>query len=675
MKYFLTYPLQLLKRQPKSTVAKVMLIISMFVGICIVMGGLVYLQGNIFDGVRTYVRGEGLWAKSQKDAVLYLTHYSYNHKDRDFQRYLEATTVMQGDYQARQAMLATPIDMAGAKAGFIQGLNDERDTEALIWFFKHFKNTPYMKQAISLWIQAEAQMQQVDQLANDMKGEITHYGARAEVLEQYREQLINLNEKLLSLEIEFSAVLSEGARWVKRVSWLVSLCTLLLFIGVGIFASRQIVRNIAKSEQLLLSSESRFNSLKDSDTIGIVSWKVDGVITDANDHFLAMIGFDNDDLVQGRINWRDLTPQEFHEQDLKILTDLTTQGHCQQFEKLLYTKQGTLIPVMIGANLLNGSHHEGIAYIMDLSANKQAEDKLRLAATVFNASTDGILITDPELKIISINDAFTEIVGFNQADLHCDAMSFLQTGHKNDETLQAMKNILSQGQQWQGELLKTTKDGGLIPLNVRINTVSNQQNVLTHFVIVLTDIAERKAEEDYLRHIAHHDALTNLPNRVLFHTKLEQAIVHAQRANNIFAVLFFDLDNFKPVNDQYGHDVGDKLLQEVAQRLGSRIRQTDTITRMGGDEFVMLLENLPNAAILPQLIHKIMQAVCAPCYIKGHHIDIGISVGEAVYPQDGLDAKSLINHADQKMYQMKKRSKDSNLHLVRLPYPPTNSAS
>lgn len=667
MKRLLTHPLQRLKRQPKSTVAKVVLIISMFVGICVVMGGLVYLQGNIFDGVRTYVRGEGLWAKSQKDAVLYLTHYSYNQKDRDFQRYLKAITVMQGDYQARQAMLATPIDMASAKAGFIQGLNDERDTDALIWFFKHFKNTPYMKQAVSLWIQAEAQMQHVNQLANDMKAEINQHGGRSAVLEQYREQLISLNETLLSLEIEFSAVLSEGARWVKRISWLVSLCTLLLFIGIGIFASRQIVRNIAKSEQLLLISESRFNSLKDSDTLGIVSWKVNGAITEANDHFLAMLGFDQDDLVQGRINWRTLTPKEFHEQDLNALAELTSQGRCQQFEKLLYTKQGTLIPVMIGANLLNGSRHEGVAYIMDLSASKQAEDKLRLAATVFNASTDGILITDPELKIISINDAFTDIIGFNQADFNGDAMQFLQTGHQNDEALQAMSNILSQGEQWQGELLKSTKNGTLLPLSVRINTVSNQQNALTHFVIVVTDIAERKAEEEYLRHIAHHDALTNLPNRVLFHAKLEQAVVHAQRSNGIFAVLFFDLDNFKPVNDQYGHEVGDKLLQEVAERLGSRIRQMDTITRMGGDEFVVLLENLPNAAILPQLTHKIVQAVCAPCYIQGHHINIGVSVGEAIYPQDGVDAKSLINYADQKMYQMKKRSKESKLHIVRLP--------
>ncbi len=247
--------------------------------------------------------------------------------------------------------------------------------------------------------------------------------------------------------------------------------------------------------------------------------------------------------------------------------------------------------------------------------------------------------------------------GFTQQDLHGDANDFLNDGHNNDDARQAMRNLLQQGEQWQGELLKTVKSGDLLPLSVRINTVRNEHDRLTHFVIVITDIAERKAEEEYLRHIAHHDALTNLPNRVLFHTKLEQAIVHAQRSDDIFAILFLDLDNFKPVNDQFGHDVGDKLLQEVAKRLSSGIRQMDTITRLGGDEFVILLEHLANTHRIGQLIPQISQAICAPYTINGHQIHIGVSVGLAIYPENGTDAKSLINHADQAMYSMKKINK------------------
>ncbi|MGR6500918.1 diguanylate cyclase domain-containing protein [Shewanella sp. Koi 1] len=648
--------INILQQQSGSTVAKVLLIIGMFITICVVQVALVYVQGNIFDGVRTYVRGEGLWAKAQKDATFYLIQYSYNKNEVDYQRYLAATAVMQGDKQAREALLSSPINQRKAKEGFIQGLNDDRDTESLIWFFRHFNRTHYMQQAVKIWGLADDKFSTMMSLASAMHQEINLSGGNAADLSQYREQIIKLSEELLSLEIEFSAVLSEGARWVKRITWLISLSVLLLFISIGVLASRQIIRNIAKSEKLLLISESRFNSLKDSDTIGIISWQLDGTIHDANDHFLKMLGFDREDLASGRVNWRSLTPPEFEARDQIAIAELIELGHCNQYEKQLISKTGEYVSVMLGASFLNSSTHEGVAYFMDLTSSKQAEDKLRLAATVFNASTDGIIITDPLLSIISINQAFTDITGLTDQDLHQDASRFINTGHPSEDAYQAMLNLLQQGEQWQGELIKETASGYL-PLSVRINTVRNQDNRLTHFVIVITDISERKAEEEHLRHIAHHDALTNLPNRVLFHTKLEQAIVHAQRSDGIFAILFLDLDNFKPVNDEFGHDVGDKLLQEVAKRLTGNIRQIDTITRLGGDEFVILLEHLPNEESVPVLTQKITQAVTAPYIIHEHKLRIGVSIGSAIFPCHGTDAKTLINYADQAMYAVKKANK------------------
>ncbi|WP_297892757.1 sensor domain-containing diguanylate cyclase [Shewanella sp.] len=649
--------LEILRQRARSTVAKVLLIIGMFVGICIILVTLVYLQGNIFDGVRTYVRGEGLWAKAQKDAIFYLTHYSHDKNEVDYQRYLAATDVIMGDSQARQALRSVPIDEQAAKLGFIQGGNDERDTESLIWFFRHFHSTPHMQEAVNVWLLADERFESVMELAENIRDEINQFGGRPEILNQYRQQLIEANEELLRLEIAFSAILSEGARWVKQMTWLIGLGALLLFIGMVIFASRQIIHNIAKSEQLLFMSESRFNSLKNSNTIGIVSWQLDGTIQDANDHFLKMLDFDRTDLTSGLINWRSLTPPEYEARDAIALAELAQYGHCQQYEKQLISKSGALIPVMLGASFLNGSQQEGVAYFMDLSASKQAEDKLRLAATVFNASTDGIIITDPQLNIISTNQAFTDITGFTQQHLQGDATRFINSGHENEDAYQAMLNLLQQGEQWQGEILKETLLGDKLALSLRINTVRNDQHLLTHFVIVITDISERKAEEEYLRHIAHHDALTNLPNRVLFHTKLEQAIVHVQRTKGIFAVIFLDLDNFKPINDQFGHDVGDRLLQEVAKRLSSAIRQIDTITRLGGDEFVILLEHLPHAENVQILQEKIVHSVTKPYTISGHLIHIGASIGSAVYPEDGTDVKSLINHADQAMYSMKKTNK------------------
>jgi diguanylate cyclase (GGDEF)-like protein len=190
-------------------------------------------------------------------------------------------------------------------------------------------------------------------------------------------------------------------------------------------------------------------------------------------------------------------------------------------------------------------------------------------------------------------------------------------------------------------------------MRVSINQVKNADNQLTHYVAILSDISERKAAEEHLRHIAHHDPLTGLANRVLFNDRLEQAIKVAVRNNTKFAVLFMDLDKFKPVNDLFGHKIGDKLLQNVADRLTRSVRETDTVTRLGGDEFVILLDNVTSQKMVKKLLKQITDTICNTYPIDGHEIEIGVSVGMSLYPNDGTDAKTLLHRADIAMYETK----------------------
>lgn len=438
---------------------------------------------------------------------------------------------------------------------------------------------------------------------------------------------------------------------------------LIVFIGLGLLVSRQIIKSITASERELMISESRFRSLKESNTIGIISWRMDGTIEEANDQFLATIGYDRSDFLTGTVNWRDITPPEFQARDQQAINELLTRGHCEPFEKALIHKQGYLVPIYIGAAMLAGSRTQGVAYVMDLSERKKAEQQLKLAATVFACSSDGILITDAAARIVSVNQALCKMTGYAENELLGQLPSILQSGYTSDEEYKKMWKALNTTGQWQGDIIDRMKNGGLIPMRASINQVKNADGQLTNYVAILSDISERKAEEEHLRHIAHHDPLTGLANRVLFNDRLEQAIKAATRNQSKFAVLFLDLDKFKPVNDVFGHKIGDKLLQSVADRLTGSVRETDTVTRLGGDEFVILLENVASLEMVEKLLNQITDAVCAPYRIDRLNITIGASAGISLYPEHGTDAKTLLHHADVTMYEAKERKQNVDAQI------------
>jgi diguanylate cyclase (GGDEF)-like protein/PAS domain S-box-containing protein len=642
------------KRLPiVSTEGKVIFIISLFVLISVLLGGMFFWYGNIFDGVRSYVRGEGLWAKAQKDAVFYLDRYSYNRSESDYHAYQQALQVINGDKNARLALLQSPPNYEEARKGLLQGQNHPDDIESMIGFFLTFQRISNMRDAIATWQSADQAIDELKLLSEQIRIELNAPNSNTERIIKLRERLQRLNDQFHELENRFSLILSAGARWVKQVTWLVTVLVLVVFISIGLLVSRQIIKGITKAEQQLLISESRFRRLKESNTIGIISWRTDGMIEEANDLFLTMIGYDRSDFLASTLNWYDITPVEFQQRDQQTLRELLTHGRCEPFEKALIHKQGHWVPIYIGAAMLLGNQEQGIAYVMDLSERKKAEQQLKLAAMVFAGSSDGILITDASARIVSVNQALCTMTGYNENELLGQPPSILQSGYTTDEEYNRMWESLNKSGQWQGDIIDRKKDGALIPMRASINQVKNADDQLTHYVAILSDITERKAEEEHLRHIALHDPLTGLANRVLFNDRLEQAIKLAARNKTKFAVLFLDLDKFKPVNDLFGHKIGDKLLQKVADRLTRSIRKSDTVTRLGGDEFVILLKHISGQEMVEKLLNQIIDALGKTYHIDDHDLEIGVSAGISIYPDHGADAKTLLHLADKAMYEIK----------------------
>ncbi len=292
-----------------------------------------------------------------------------------------------------------------------------------------------------------------------------------------------------------------------------------------------------------------------------------------------------------------------------------------------------------------------------------AEEKLRLAAKVFDNALEGVAVTDADANILSVNPAFTAVTGYTEAEVLGKNPRMLGSGFHNREFYRNLWDELLTVGQWKGEIWNTAKSGNTFLMWQTISAVKNDKGRITHYVSVFFDITERKKHEENVRHQAYHDALTGLPNRRLFHDRLTMALLQARREREMLAVMFLDLDHFKEINDTFGHDGGDLLLQEVATRLQKCIRQGDTLSRFGGDEFVLLLPKIKSTRNAVLFAEKVVKALKMPLAMAGRQIGVTASIGISLFPKDGDDPGALVKKADQAMYSAKQKGRD-DLHLA-----------
>ncbi len=293
---------------------------------------------------------------------------------------------------------------------------------------------------------------------------------------------------------------------------------------------------------------------------------------------------------------------------------------------------------------------------------KQAElanEKLRLSAKVFENVLEGVMVTDANALILSVNPAFSSITGYAQEEIVGGNPNVMRSKFHGADFFREMWRQLAETGQWRGEIWNKRKSGDVFLAWQTISAVRNNEGRITHYVSVLFDITERKRHEDLVRYQAYHDILTGLPNRQLFHDRLTQALLHARREGEMLGVMFLDLDRFKEVNDTLGHDVGDKLLCEVAKRLKTSVRKGDTVARLGGDEFVLLLPRIKQMNNLIALAEKVLASMRVHAVIDGHDFALSTSIGVSVYPRDGDKPEVLIKRADEAMYQAKQHGRNN----------------
>jgi diguanylate cyclase (GGDEF)-like protein/PAS domain S-box-containing protein len=299
------------------------------------------------------------------------------------------------------------------------------------------------------------------------------------------------------------------------------------------------------------------------------------------------------------------------------------------------------------------------ARVRNILQRKRAEAQLRLAAHVFDHSGEAIMITDRDNRIVEVNPSFTRMTGYMPEEICGQNPGVLSSGRATPEDYRAMWQAIREQGFWQGEMWDRRKDGEIYPKLLTISVVRNARGDIDFYIASFADISEQKASEEKIRHVAHHDALTGLPNRWHLQISLEQAIALAKRENEEVALMFIDLDRFKIINDTLGHNIGDRLLVEVAQRLRECVRESDLLARLGGDEFVVVLTGDDAINASAHVAEKILGSLARSFRIEGNTLHTTPSIGISLYPHDGDSIESLMKNSDTAMYHVKSMGRNN----------------
>ncbi|MDP1663817.1 MAG: EAL domain-containing protein [Methylobacter sp.] len=344
-----------------------------------------------------------------------------------------------------------------------------------------------------------------------------------------------------------------------------------------------------------------------------------------------------------------------------LLETIRLNGHYTGEHELLGKNRDNIKSIYwLKSSLLHseqGKLEGAVVTALNVTELKNRETQLQLSTKVFENSTEAIFITDPQGIIMEVNAAFCAITGYERSEVLGRNPRILKSKlHDKLFYKHLWQSLLNEGS-WKGEIWDRRKNGEFCPMLLSINAVTDKRGRLTHYVAISTDISHQKQTERELKQLAYYDVLTSLPNRSLFKDRFEHEICLAERNNTRLALFFLDLDHFKNVNDTLGHWAGDCLLQSIATRIQNCLRKTDTVARMGGDEFTIILPGLTGITDATELARKLIDVMTKPVQIKDHTVFVGVSIGIAIFPDDGNDFYTLTKHADTAMYASKAKGR------------------
>lgn len=419
-------------------------------------------------------------------------------------------------------------------------------------------------------------------------------------------------------------------------------------------------RQLKDSQVSLLESQNKLTRHIENTSLGCVSWDINFCCTEWNMSAQKIFGYTAEEAI-GRHASELIVSPTFHKELNKVFVSLlnktggthsTNANHTKSGESIICEWHNTPIEA------LNGTVTGVASLVQDVTSRKEMEEKLTTAASVFGHAREGIVITDAAGVIIDINNTFEVITGYTRDEVLGKKPDILASENTDSEVYKQIINALNDKGHWYGENWSKRKNQENYPQLLAISTVYDENGEVKNYVALFSDITLLKEHQAQLEHIAHYDVLTKLPNRTLLSDRLKQAIIQSKRHDLSVAVMFIDLDGFKEVNDAHGHSVGDELLVTLSHRMQETLRDGDTLSRFGGDEFVVVLVDLEEESECEPILDRLLQAASEAVTVGDTVLKVSASIGVTLYPHDGADDGQLIRHADQAMYIAKQRGKN-----------------
>ena len=431
-------------------------------------------------------------------------------------------------------------------------------------------------------------------------------------------------------------------------------------VGVLLFRlNRRLSTEVARRRKLESNLQENYESYQaaiNTPALGFLIVDMQGKILEANDAYVCMSLYNKEELSAMAI--QDIEAKE-NSAETAIHINAIKNAGFSRFRSAHRRKDGTEWPVEIVSTY--SAVHGGrlFVFIEDIGEKAIQESHLKLASLVIDTMDQAIVITDSSNKIISINPATARISGYSTEEVIGKNPRIFSSGRHDRAFYEALWASLKTNGHWEGEIWDRRKDGTVYVKWMSINAIANSFGDVSQYLSVSSDITDRKKTEELIWEQANHDSLTGLTNRSYYNNRLNEELNHCKRSGSSLALLFIDLDGFKGINDTLGHEVGDKLLVELADRLKSRVRNTDVVSRLGGDEFTLLITDSQHPEQIGSVAELVLKAFNDPVRIDGHEIRIGASIGIAIYPADGVTADSLTRHADTAMYQAKEGGRNT----------------
>ena len=446
-------------------------------------------------------------------------------------------------------------------------------------------------------------------------------------------------------------------RWLeqKRSLLLILLVSVVTLIAGAFFT----VRNGRKAMQMK-AEVNLLSEVVEHSPVVIIITDPDGNIEYVNTCFESVTGYHKDEVIGCNpriLKSGETSSSEYSKMWQTLMAGQTWYGefHNKHKDGSLYWERSSIGPLIDEEGEI--THY--IALKQQITEEKVAQEKLRMASAVFSVAAEAIMVTDNQNRIQMVNTSFENITGYPEAEVLGKNPEMLKSDDDNPDFYETMLSNLEENHVWQGEVWSKRKNGEIYPQWLTISARYTPAGALEGYVVLFSDITQRKHDEAVIIHQANYDSLTGLPNRHLFSDRLKQAQVRSDRTQTQTALLFIDLDRFKYVNDTFGHVAGDLLLKQVAQRLVACLRKSDTVARLGGDEFAVIITELQNLSAIELIAQNILHSLAQPYPLESNEAYISCSIGIAIYPDNGADSERLLLNADNAMYKAKQRGRNT----------------